>query len=428
MMIRIFYPLFFLMLVSVYGQTTITLLHTNNSNGTLENCLCADHPLGSIEKIKPIVDSIRSQNGNVLFIDTGDFFSAFGDQNKDKFALEALKLMDYNLLVPGDQEFSSGIDFFRQNIFKQSLPYISANVRIAGLSNLTGYKVLEFDGIRILFISITHPDVFKFYDQSIIKDVQVSDPAIRIKEILNKTETDYVTLLSHSGLKQDILFAENFPEIGLIIGGHSQDVLKEAHNVNQTHIIQAGSDGYYLGKSELQFGKNKKLESFSSQLIPLSLDLPNDPQITRLAKKWDFQFISNYFKKETQWFPLDKKYLVTDANTCAECHPKQFKSWKNGPHANSWQSIVQKKKIKSLKCISCHVSGFGRIDGFINENLTPEYKLVNCTDCHLTNLRHLKDESSASVQKVDADVCKRCHDEQNDPNFNIEMYKGRVVH
>jgi len=163
-MIRTIYLLFSLLLISVYGQTTVTILHTNNINSTLENCLCTDHPLGSIEKIKPVVDSIRSQENNVLFVDTGDFFSPFGDQTKDEFALDALKLMSYDFLVPGDQEFSSGIEFFRQNNSKQNLPYISANVSIEGFSDLVGYKVLNFNELKILLISITDPDVFQFYD------------------------------------------------------------------------------------------------------------------------------------------------------------------------------------------------------------------------------------------------------------------------
>lgn len=427
MIIRIFYTLFSLAMFSVYGQTTVTLLHTNNVNGTLENCLCADHPLGSIEKIKPIVDSIRYRDRNVLYIDTGDFFSAFGDQKKDMFVLNALKLMQYDLLIPGDQEFSNGIDFYRQNIFKQNLPYISSNVRIENLSDPVNYKIFKFDGIRILFISITHPNVFKFYDQSIIKSIKILDPVIRIKEILNKIESDYAILLSHSGLEQDISIAERFPEIGLIIGGHSQDVLKEALKVNKTHIVQAGSDGYYLGKTVLGF-VGTKLESVTSRLMPLTLDLPNDPQLVRLAKKWDFQFISKFFQKEKQWLPLDKKYLATDAATCAECHSKQYKSWRAGPHALSWQSIVQKKKTKSLKCVSCHVSGFGRLDGFINENLTPEHLTINCTDCHRTDAQHLTHKTTTSVQAIDAIVCQRCHNAQNDPEFNFEIYKDRVVH
>lgn len=427
-MIKTIGILFSILLFYVYGQTTVTILHTNNINGTLENCLCSDHPLGSIEKIKPIVDSLRVQTDNVLFVDSGDFFSAFGDQEKDKYALDALKLMGYDLLVPGDQEFSNGVSFFRDHIFKQSLPYISATIKVEGIPDLPDHKILKYGGIKILVISITNPATFKFYDQSRIKGIQIIDPVTRLNDILNDKEIDFTILLSHSGLEEDITIVDKFPQIGLIIGGHSQHLLKEARKVNETYIVQSGSDGYHLGKLVLRFGENKELESFYTKLIPLSLDLPNDPQIAQLATNWNFQFISNYLKKRTQWVPLDEGYIVAGAESCAECHYEQFKSWQKGPHTQSWQTIIQEKKTKSLKCESCHVSGFGRINGFINENLTPNLMHINCTDCHWTTEKHLINKDSESVAKIDDTVCLRCHDTANDPGFNFVMYKQRILH
>ncbi len=425
---RFFVFLLFLFVSVSAAQTTLTILHTNNINGTLENCLCADHPLGSIEKIKTQVDSIRVKDKNVLFVDTGDFFSAFGNNEKDRYSARAQRLLSYDVLTPGDQEFSNGVAFFRDEICRPDLPYVSLNLKIKGIENIATFKTIRLGGLTILITSVVHPDVFRFYDQSAIADIQISDPISSLAAFLSAHPADFTILLSHLGLDQDKIIAQKFPAIDLIIGGHSQDVLKEALHVNKTNIVQAGSDGYYLGKTELHFSKKNILSNFTYSLLPMYIRLPNDKQIAALAREYDFGFIANSFKHQKLPKPLAASFLIRSAESCGACHQKQFIKWENSLHAHSWESIQIKKKTKSATCIACHVGGFGRPDGFINENLTPELKAVVCTECHRTYPEHLQKKNSGTVKKMDASVCQRCHDSTNDPTFSFKKDKKQVRH
>lgn len=420
----------FLLFVSIPvlpAQTTLTILHTNNINGTLENCLCANHPLGSIEKIKPQVDSIRSGNPNVLFVDAGDFFSAFGNAQKDRVSAEALRLLSYDLLAPGDQEFSNGVAFFRDEIYRADLPYVSLNLQIEGADAFAKFKKIHIGGLDVLITSVINPDVFRFYDKAAVADIHVEEPFKALRLFLSRHSADFIILLSHMGLDLDKKIARDFPSVNLIIGGHSQDALKETLRVNQTYIVQAGSDGYYLGKTEVRFSK-KKVTGIASRLLPMFIHLKNDTEIATLARAYDFGFIENSFKHHKLPRPISASYLVRSAKRCAECHPKQFDKWKNGPHARAWESIRNKKKTKSAQCAACHVSGFGRPDGFINENLTPGLRAVTCSECHRTQPEHLQKKTRETVRKTDASVCRRCHDAQNDPEFNYPAAKRRIRH
>ncbi len=421
----------FLLIVSAFAvqaQTTVTILHTNNINGTLENCLCADHPLGSIEKIKTEVDSIRSGNSTVLFVDTGDFFSAFGDKQKDRISIQAQRLLAYNFLGIGDQEFSNGAAFFRDEIYSPELPYSSLNLKIKGLGGIPAYKRISVDGTDILITSVIAPDVFRFYDKNLIADIQTDDPVHSLQIFLNRHSADFIILVSHLGLERDKMIAQKFPAVNLILGGHSQDALKQALKINKTIIVQAGSDGYYLGKTVVHFSNTKKVTGFTSELLPMYLRLANDEQIADLARGYDFQFIKNSFKHQKLPRPVGAGFLTLPANRCAACHQKQYEKWQKSAHAHSWESIRKKKKTKSAQCVVCHVSGFGRPDGFINENLTPELKAVVCTDCHWTAPEHLQKKSKETVQKIKASVCLRCHDTRNDADFDFKKEKPQITH
>ena len=62
-----FFLSFFVMLHSMEAQKQITILHTNNINAQLENCLCHKHPYGGLEKIGWQVPNIRKQNKLTYF-------------------------------------------------------------------------------------------------------------------------------------------------------------------------------------------------------------------------------------------------------------------------------------------------------------------------------------------------------------------------
>ena len=64
-----------LMTVLLAQERTFYILHTNNTNGALENCYCPDHPLGSIEKRALYVEDFIKSHSRTLVLDAGDFFT-----------------------------------------------------------------------------------------------------------------------------------------------------------------------------------------------------------------------------------------------------------------------------------------------------------------------------------------------------------------
>ncbi len=420
--------LFFLLFLysSIFSQTHITVLHTNNLNGTLENCICPDHPFGSVEKIKPLLDKIRKQEKNVLLFDAGDMLSPFADKNKDITMLEVLPLLKYDAITVGDQDFLHGMNFFTNNFIKNKFPIISANIDIKSAP----YVIKKISGIRVGVIGVTSSKAFNFFPEENRGEIKVHDIYKNIDKYLDeiKNKADIIILLSHSGLDEDKKTAKIFPQIDLIVGGHSQNALKEGVKVGKTLIVQAGSDGYFLGRVDMSLDKNKKISYISSQLIPIGIELKNDKQIVAIIKKYDFGFIQKAVEKQKLIKPITGSFLTVAPENCGECHKKEFSAWKKSAHARSWQSLKNKKKTKSLKCISCHVSGFGKKDGFINVNITSDMKNVSCTDCHYTQTDHLRKKNKKTVKTISEKTCIRCHDNENDADFDYKKALSRIKH
>ena len=85
-------------------EKTLYILHTNNTNGALENCYCPDHPFGAVEKRTVFISEFLNKHSNVILLDAGDIFTMTHQAFKDSLMAEAYRLLPYDAILPGDQE------------------------------------------------------------------------------------------------------------------------------------------------------------------------------------------------------------------------------------------------------------------------------------------------------------------------------------
>jgi hypothetical protein len=115
---------------------------------------------------------------------------------------------------------------------------------------------------------------------------------------------------------------------------------------------------------------------------------------------------------------------------CEECHPEVLARWKDTPHARAFETLRKQgeEKQKNPGCLKCHVVGFDKDGGFIDMDLTPELKGVQCESCHGAGRKHVETQDPAYiVTKPSAGTCRVCHTEGQDKNFDFDK-KSRLVH
>jgi 2',3'-cyclic-nucleotide 2'-phosphodiesterase (5'-nucleotidase family) len=266
-------------------ESHIVIFHSNDVHGKIDN----------FAKVAAIIDAERKLGAaDVFFFSAGDNFS--GDPVTDLYdppgepMLELLGRMGLDVLAPGNHEFDYGMGALRK--FAARFPTISANIEpLPGafpelrpsvvLTTKAGIKIVVFGVIQIEpdnRIPSTHPDK--------VKDLRFSDPLAKALEMKKLRSSGQVLIgLTHIGHQQDVLLANQMPELDVIIGGHSHTRVDPAENINGVLVAQAGADGSFLGRIDLLL-KNGRIVEKKGRLIDLSKPMDEDPTIKAMIAKF----------------------------------------------------------------------------------------------------------------------------------------------
>lgn len=115
---------------------------------------------------------------------------------------------------------------------------------------------------------------------------------------------------------------------------------------------------------------------------------------------------------------------------CEMCHSDKVESWKATGHAKAFEALKTQgeEKQENPGCVKCHVVAYEQDGGFIDMDLTPELKDVQCESCHGPGKKHTETFSADDINgKPGEDICRECHTEGQDKDFNYEE-KSKLVH
>lgn len=176
---------------------------------------------------------------------------------------------------------------------------------------------------------------------------------------------------------------------------------------------------------------------------------------------------------------LEPKYNLTyiGSEKCQNCHAAEFVKWQGTQHSHAFEALEKQAKRPSLRqfdgeCIVCHTVGFGYKTGYESEKKTPQLMHVGCESCHGPGSGHAADPKDKALlalqtpwkQKVGdqsldlelmkkladlngiqrgqqkiapaqlllmnktSEMCMRCHNHENDPNFDLYTYWPKIHH
>jgi len=275
----------------VIASDRLVVVYTNSLNGYLDFCHCRSNPRGGLVKRATEFRTIRKEFSNALFVDTGDNFTYEADAVAAPFIVRALKHLDYDAMVPGDQEFALGAMRFME--LSPGLPYLCNNLSVkrrgAWDMPFRRYTVIGKGNVKAAVIGSIARDTFRFYPGSVKIDIAVKDQLGEIRKDIGdigKKGIEFIVLLSHSGYERDMEIARAIPSIDLIIGGHSQTLLKNPVKAGNTVIVQAGADGAHIGILELAIEDGAIVSLKNSFRRPDEFRPADDPFIRRLINDY----------------------------------------------------------------------------------------------------------------------------------------------
>jgi 2',3'-cyclic-nucleotide 2'-phosphodiesterase (5'-nucleotidase family) len=241
------------------GPIPITVLHVNDLHGALYAESKGDRDLGGVAQLVGQIERERaSAAGPVLLMDAGDAIQGtfISNRSRGEAVFEILNAAGLSAMTLGNHEFDWGLDVLRERIEQARFPVLAANLESTAdqalesvLPGVSPYVVLDAGGVRIGVLGLTYHDLTTVVRASAVEGLRSLPGLETVERYLPelRDRADLIVILSHMGLEGDRALARTIPEVQLIIGGHSHQVLQEGARVGQTVIAQAGAYGEYLG-------------------------------------------------------------------------------------------------------------------------------------------------------------------------------------
>ena len=284
----------------------LVLLHSNDMHGDFLAEQVDSKLIGGVSLLSGYISETREQNDNVLYCIAGDMFrgSVIDSEYMGLSTIEIMNMLSPDVVTLGNHETDYGVShlLFIEKCAK--FPIINANMHITtnGARLFDPYKIIQIDGMKILFIGILTQEVISQTknDKLIGSIVNVEDAAAEVAKICNAynaEDIDLTVLLTHIGYEEDKKLASLLsPDLGvdIIIGGHSHTLPEEAISVNDILIVQAGTGTDRIGRFDITIDTDRNcVDSYTWRTIPIDDEhCPKDEVIEKL--------ISGYKEKTDQ--------------------------------------------------------------------------------------------------------------------------------
>ena len=224
---------------------TITLLQTTDVHCQIhphdelfwENEQLTFRKAGGYAHMATLIQKIRKENPNTITIDTGDMFqgSELSDKSQGEALIPILNEINYDMYTPGNWE----VIYYKQKMQKLlgalHAPKVCANMfhdkgdGTPGEPIFQPYQILTRLGVKIGFLGYTDHLVPNRQPPALSKGIVYTKPeenlAHYVKLLREQEQCDFVIILSHLGLSQQIALANN-PDcqgVDYIFGGDTHE-------------------------------------------------------------------------------------------------------------------------------------------------------------------------------------------------------------
>jgi len=470
-----------------------SIFYSHSVAGEIEPCGSPKNPMGGLPRRASVIEQAR-QESSVAVVDGGDLFwrgGALSDlrlsQQREKARLmaENMSSLGWDAWVPGESDWTLGVEFLQGLIRSYSLPVLAGNLR-CGDTQYPGHRLVERDGRRIGFVGVV---------DYTLDGCVVEDPVEAAQEAIDAlAEPDVVVAVFHGSAQLDGNVLGAVDGIDFFLNGHSGRSMANPKKVHDAFFVGSGPKGKKIGRLDLYWKSGngpwipqgeegvvetrieryrvivertqKSLEEATKKNVIERLEKRSKhykEQIATLEKEIQSKNQSSSSRRfrnhlvsldaQVADHPATKKMLEDSkerigvlakasagtsrvdhlpflgSETCRACHVPQYEQWKATPHASAYATLVADKRAMDSECFACHVTGAHHPKGPQLPTSVGLLKDVGCESCHGPGQAHLA-QPVGTMQAVAAeDSCVDCHDGIKDEGrFDPATYLPKVRH
>ncbi|MGQ9461490.1 MAG: multiheme c-type cytochrome [Candidatus Fervidibacter sp.] len=399
----------------------VVLLVTANRQGKLEVCGCPGQRAEDLAKVATLIQDtageMKRKGAAVGIVEGGDFT---GGVDVVPYLLRAYKTIGYQCIALSPQD-------------EKKLPIIrtgSEGMQLLSPSTPENLQTFQISGkvFNIVLVNLGQPPVKdESYWQRLLPKLQaLRQPNSLLAAIAYIDRNNALEIAPRlRGTVNALLIDDNLPLTSNEFA--PMRVTKEVSGVLIVALPQ--SRAAVLSLMVWTSPENRDSYRLDGKLV-YATGRSDNPQVKQIIDEY-YQKRQKELEHEMQQImkmATQKAYLPPEF--CGKCHQAQYEQWQKTDHARAIDTLVKQKRM-AKSCLTCHSLEF-RLRGVVTEK---KGRGVECVDCHV----ELQDPATAQMHGqrpgerptskiVNENVCLKCHDKENSPNFNLQTYLPKVVH
>lgn len=246
---------------------------------------------GGYSRIKTLVDSIRVENPNTLFLDCGDTFHGtfITTQTHGNAIIPLMNAMGLDAAT-AHWDFAYTPSHLRELSNRLNYPILSANTYIYDKKKrlFDPYIIKDIDGMRVGIIGMACEHVVQGFPPKFSEGIYMSPeyeeiPKI-VSELRNKGKVDFIILLSHLGMPTDYEILKAVSGVDVCVSGHTHNRLNYPIKIGGALLIQSGCHGSFITRLDLDI-VNGKVVDYTHKLITVDSSIKKDENIERIIEE-----------------------------------------------------------------------------------------------------------------------------------------------
>ncbi len=354
---------------------------------------------------------------------------------KAELYMKAYNLMGYDAFTPGEMDLSFGVGDLIKMSQQAKFPFLAANLIHAGSKQpvFKPYIIKEVGGMKIGIFGLVSSQFSPEGPPEEKDKFKITDPFEAAKNAVGalKRECRLIVALAHMEADEQKLLVEKVPGIHFVINGHLTHAQSNPVMVGHSQILIAGARGEYIGQVDLFQQKTKIFSRY--QLNALKTDCAEEPEVQAWVAQYKDRLQSVQQPPTMAGGPpmgpagsaailaVPQLLAFMGEKSCQDCHPREHEHWETTAHARAYWTLVERNKASDPSCLPCHTTGYGYF-----QDPRARFEHVQCEACHGPGEAH--PTVRKKLERPEEYECRRCHTATNSPNFNYNIYVGKIIH
>lgn len=245
------------------------------------------------------------QDPNTLVLDAGDDYEkgALAElRSMGEATRRMIQVLPIDVRTIGNHDFSYGREAVLKDANESQHPVLAANITTRDIENpFLPYTSFQVGCVKVGVVGVVTGNygaddepTKEPFDGVFVHSAKYSD-AISRQVKAHRNEVDVMIALNHIGLYADQMIAAKVPGVDIVIGAHTEDLLKEPQKIvrsdgSRAWVMQAGHYGKTIGQAEITVTEKKGISLDRYRIVSVDGSLPSDDAVDAYIKKVTDEF------------------------------------------------------------------------------------------------------------------------------------------